>query len=104
MPLECDIKDFKCDDALRNLDIYYIAYLLTQQTLYRLLLTGKLMEHLHEIDRTANERLDHMIPLMKEQEGVTEQLKAVDQLGWVARMNSIKHRVEETILDELIYA
>lgn len=45
-----------------------------------------------------------MIPLMKEQEGVTEQLKAVDQLGWVARMNSIKHRVEETILDELIYA
>ena len=70
----------------------------------RLLLTGKLMEHLHEIDRTANERLDHMIPLMKEQEGVTEQLKAVDQLGWVARMNSIKHRVEETIMDELIYA
>ena len=58
----------------------------------RLLLTGKLMEHLHEIDRTANERLDQMIPLMKEQEGVTEQLKAVDQLGWVARMNSIKHR------------
>ena len=70
----------------------------------RLLLSGKLMDHLHEIDATYHARLDLMIPQMKEAEGVTEALKMTDQLEWVRRMNSIHHRIEETLLDELIYS
>ncbi len=61
------------------------------------------MEHLHEIDETCNARLDLLIPQMQAAEGVTEALKAEDQLEWVCRMNDIRHQVEETLLDELIY-
>ena len=70
----------------------------------QLLLSGKLMAHLHEIDDTCHARLDLLIPQMKEAEGVTETLKMTDQLEWVRRMNSIHHRIEETLLDELIYS
>ena len=70
----------------------------------RLLLSGKLMDHLYEIDATCHARLDLLIPQMKEAEGVTETLKMTDQLEWVRRMNSIHHRIEETLLDELIYS
>ena len=69
-----------------------------------LLLSGKLMEHLHEIDDTCRERLDIMIPQMMQAEGVDERLKAADQMEWVMRMNNIKHRAEEILLAELIYA
>lgn len=69
----------------------------------RLLLSGKLMEHLHEIDQTAQARLDRMMVQLKAQNNVTEELKALDQMGWVAQMNSLKHQAEETILSELIY-
>lgn len=69
-----------------------------------LLLSGKLMDHLHEIDATCHARLDLMIPQMKEAEGITESLKMKDQLEWVRRMNSIHHRSEETLLNELIYS
>ena len=62
------------------------------------------MEHLREIDDTCRERLDIMIPQMMQAEGVDERLKAVDQMEWVARMNSIKHRAEEILLAELIHA
>ncbi len=68
-----------------------------------LLLSGKLMEHLHEIDETCNARLERLIPQMQAAEGITESLKATDQLEWVRRMNDIHHQVEETLLDELIY-
>ena len=70
----------------------------------QLLLSGKLMAHLHEIDDTCHARLDLLIPQMKEAEGVTEVLKMTDQLEWVRRMNSIHHRIEEILLDELIYS
>ncbi len=69
----------------------------------RLLLSGKLMEHLHEIDETCNARLELLIPQMQAVEGITEDLKATDQLEWVSRMNDIRHQVEEALLDELIY-
>lgn len=69
----------------------------------RMLLAGKLMTHLQEVDRTAHERMECMIPQMAKQEGVTERMKASDQMEWVRRMNSIRNRVEETILTELIY-
>ena len=69
-----------------------------------MLLTGRLMPHLREIDETAHERLERIISQMKAQEGVSEQLKAADQMEWARRMNSIHHRAEEMILSELIYA
>ena len=69
-----------------------------------LLLSGKLMEHLHEIDETCNARFELLIPQMQAAEGVTDALKVEDQLEWVRRMNNIHHRIEETLLAELIYS
>ena len=69
----------------------------------RLILSGKLMEHLQEIETTAQTRLDSLMSLLKKQNGVTEELKAQDQMAWVAQMNSLKHQAEELILSELIY-
>ncbi len=68
-----------------------------------LLLSGKLMEHLHEIDETCNARLERLIPQMQAAEGINETLKVEDQLEWVHRMNDIRHQVEETLLNELVY-
>ena len=70
----------------------------------RMLLGGTLMEHLQEIEQTAQQRLSTMTPQMMKQQGVTESLKAQDQMTWVAQMNSIQHQIEEMILSELIYA
>ncbi len=56
-----------------------------------LILSGKLYEHLAEVERTCQERLETMIPQMAKQQGITEELKARDQLGWVGRMNEIQH-------------
>ena len=69
----------------------------------RLILFGRLHEHLAEVERTCNERLDTMIPQMAKAQGVTEAMKARDQLGWVGRMNEIKHSAEESILAEIIF-
>ena len=69
----------------------------------RLILSGKLHEHLAEVERTCNERLDIMSPQMADAQGVTEALKVQDQLGWVGRMNEIKHSAEENILAEIIF-
>ena len=68
-----------------------------------MLLAGTLNSHLEETNRTANEMLDQLISQMTEKEGVTERLKASDQMLWVQRMNSIQSRAEETVLAELIY-
>ncbi len=69
----------------------------------QLILSGKLYAHLGKIEQTCQERLDRMIPQMKEAEGVTEALKATDQMEWVRKMNSILNRVEEIVLTELVY-
>ena len=69
-----------------------------------MLLSGKLNAHLEEIDRSANEMFDLLVRRCAAREGVTEQLKAEDQMEWVRRMNSIREQVEETITAELIYA
>ena len=56
-------------------------------------------------DREAcNERIENIVSTMAKQEGVTEALKAADQMEWVRRMNSIRNRAEEIILTELVYA
>ena len=69
-----------------------------------LLLSGKLNRHLAKIDQACMNRIELIIQQMKVQESVTEALKAADQMAWVAQMNSIQIRAEETVLSELIYA
>ena len=68
-----------------------------------MLLTGKLDEHLKEIGDTAQEMFDRLVAQMKDTEGVTERLKAENQMEWVGRMNSIRSRAEEVVLSELVY-
>ena len=65
---------------------------------------GTLFKHLAEIDQACNERIEIIVSAMSEQEGVTEALKAADQLEWVRRKNNIRNRAEEIILTELVYA
>ena len=69
-----------------------------------LLLSGKLYQHLAEIDEAAQERLDVVIDQMAVRRGITEQLKADDQMRWVREMNNIQAAAEEIILQELIYS
>lgn len=73
-------------------------------TYNRLMLSGKLWTHLAGIDAACEERLDTLISAMAKREGVTEALKASDQMAWVGRMNNIRNRAEEIILHELVYA
>ncbi len=68
-----------------------------------LLLSGKLYPHLLEIDEAAQSYLDTMIPRMAAVAGVTEELKARDQMAWVGRMNMLRAQVEEMIRADLIY-
>ena len=69
-----------------------------------LLLDGKLWAHLLEIDRTAENRMDQITGEMAKQRGVTEQMKAEDQMRWVGEMNNIQMAAEEIIRSELIYS
>ena len=68
-----------------------------------LLLIGKLDQHLTEIDRACTARMELLTRQMADREAVTEALKAADQMEWVRRMNSIRNRAEEIVLNELIY-
>ena len=68
-----------------------------------MLLKGTLQSHLLEIDRTAREQVEQLMDGMAKAEGVTEALKASDQMAWVGRMNNIRQRAEEIVLRELIY-
>ena len=65
--------------------------------------SGRLNAYLADIDRQAETMLDQLMARMAECEGVTEALKAQDQMAWVQRMNSIHHRASEIVLQELIY-
>ena len=67
-------------------------------------LEGTLSKHLAEIDQACNERMKNIVSAMAKQEGVTEALKAANQMEWVCRMNSIRSRAEEIVLTELVYA
>ena len=74
------------------------------RTLFTIMLTNEtLAKHIADVDAACRDRLDTLIPAMAEQEGVTEELKATDQMEWVRRMNSIKNRAEEIVLQELVY-
>ena len=69
-----------------------------------LLLSGKLNSHLAEIDNQATEMFDRLVKQLAEKEGITEQLKATDQMAWVQRMNNIRNTAEEIVNEEVIFA
>ena len=71
---------------------------------YNLLSNGKLNAHLAEIDRQAEEMFFRMVKQMAEREGVTEQLKAQNQMEWVGRMNNIRNGVAEIVYAKIIFS
>ena len=74
-----------------------------QKALYTaMMLSDTLNVHLDEVDRTATEMYNRLTAQLAEQEGITEQLKATNQLDWVRRMNNIRNRVAEIVRKELI--
>ncbi|MBQ3284194.1 MAG: TnpV protein [Ruminococcus sp.] len=75
-----------------------------RQIIYTNLLTScKLSEHLAEVEKECAERMDSLVKAVAKQEGVTEALKAADQMVWVRRMNNIRNRAEEIVLKEIVY-
>ena len=68
-----------------------------------MLLTGKLNEHLNQIDQEAREQVEMLMKQMAEKQGVTEELKVQDQMKWVRLMNNIKASAEEIILKNMVY-
>ncbi len=68
-----------------------------------LLLEGKLNEYLHEVDEECYEMLDRLVEQMKVKQGVTEQLKAENQMLWVGNMNNIIACAEEIVVREVVY-
>ena len=69
----------------------------------RLLMDGKLNEHLHEVEEECNERVELLVEQMKAGAGITEELKARDQMKWVRLMNNVRNAAEEIVLKELVY-
>ncbi len=67
-----------------------------------MLLTGKLDSHLREIDRQAEEMFSRLVEQMAEREGITEQLKAENQMAWIGAMNNIPNRAQEAVLHDMI--
>ena len=70
----------------------------------RLAMNDTLWDHLSEVDKNANEMMERLTQQMAQVQGVTEQMKAVDQMLWVARMNNIRNAAEEIVLKELVYS
>ena len=72
--------------------------------LYTNLLTScKLSEHLADIEEECSERMESLVKAIAKQEGVTEALKAADQMTWIRRMNNIRNRAEEIVLNRIVY-
>ena len=70
---------------------------------YNLLTSGKLHSHLADVEEQAQELFEHLICDLSAKEGITEQLKADNQMQWVSKMNNIRDRINEIIYKELIY-
>ena len=68
-----------------------------------LVLTGKLTEHLNQIDKEVREKVEMLVEQMAGQWGVTEELKMQNQMEWVRRMNNIKNVAEESVLKNILY-
>ena len=69
-----------------------------------MMLSRTLNNHLEEIDREANELVETLIRQMAKEQGVTESMKADDQMAWVRCMNAIRDAAEEVVLREVVYA
>ena len=95
VPMSSEMKKSSVETALRIV----VPGLYT-----RLILSGKLYEHLAETDQVCRDRMERMIAQMAEAEGINEKLKASDQLGWISQMNSIRSQAEEIVLQEIIYS
>ena len=68
-----------------------------------LVLTGKLTEHLNQVDKEVREKVEMLVEQMAEQWGVREELKMRDQMEWVRRMNNIKNVAGEMVISEIVY-
>ena len=99
------IPDSEPEGELRKFGLMRKSYLENHRRgIYAgLLLSGELKKHLLMIQEQAEERFDLLVKQMAEREGVTERLKAQDQMLWVCRMNNIRARVEEIVLKEIVY-
>ena len=86
--------------------IIYHDYMRTHKkvTYSGLMLSSKLKEHIEDVDRQAEDMFFQLVEKMKQAEGVTEQLKATDQLKWVGMMNNIRNRAEEIVKSEVVFA
>ena len=71
---------------------------------YTLLTSGKLYEHLAEIDTSACAMAEYLIKEMAKRQGVTEQLKATDMMKWIEMMNNIRACVDEIVLNDIVYS
>ena len=73
-------------------------------TYLNLLTSGELNKHLYEVEQTALTRLELLTKQLCKEQGVTEELKAANQMEWVQRMNNIRQRAEEIVMADLIYS
>ena len=71
---------------------------------FNLLTSGKLYEHLAEIDTSARDMAEYLITEMARTQGVTEELKARDMLRWVGKMNNIRACADEIVLNDIVYS
>ena len=69
----------------------------------RLFMDGKLNEHLHEVDEECYERMELLVEQMKAGAGISEELKASEQMKWVGLMNNVRSAAEEIVLKEIIF-
>ena len=85
--------------------IMYHDYLRNHKkvTYSELMLSGKMKKHIEDIDRQAEEMYSQLVDRMKQAEGITEQLKATNQLEWVRCMNSMRSRAEEIVKSEVLF-
>lgn len=68
-----------------------------------LLTSGELTQHLNEVDQQAREMLELLVKQMAQAQGITEQLKAEDQIAWVGAMNNIRNAAEEVVMQEVVF-
>ena len=75
-----------------------------QEPIYTgMLLSGRLNAHLEEVDRSADEMFSQLVEQMAARDGITEQLKADNQMEWVCRLNAVRYAAEEAVLTDFIY-
>ena len=71
---------------------------------YTLLTSGKLYEHLAEIDTSARDMAEYLMKEMAKKQGVTEKLKATDMMRWIGLINNIRDCADEIVLNDIVYS